>query len=544
MQPLPTNQSNQPKEFSNNLHHPLYGEVQGGLHPELPPTRPSETGQLGRAKSMRLWQGILYSRWWLGLAIGLTFILGQTLDQVWNRQVLQTNSILSYLLLWGTLGSIVVWFSLTWANRRERHYQTELHQALEQQQWLNRQLQRTNAHLGLLSEVNHKLTEAVSVDEVAVAALDFTRRLVNYEAAALWLLAPSGEVLVRTSDHFPKSLHAQRAAYANKLEIARSYQVVTAKDDPEGTNGACITLPLMDGVTHIGRLELFLTHPIYLVQDEQKLLLTIGTEIAQTITSARRRAREERDIYELEQAIAEERARIARDIHDGLAQTLAFRRMRVDLWLDWLDQDPERLRGELLTFKQVLREQIGELRRAIFALRPLTFDELGFVGGMHRYIHEFGSQQNWVVDANLSNIGASLAPTFEAICFRIVQEALTNAAKHAQATAVNVRSEIVDDGLQIIIQDNGKGFDPNALEMPPDDGGTRLGLRQMRERLDAIHGRLTVISAPGAGTEVRVWLPQDAVRRFEGEDEDTNQNEKIAPTQQHTQETNATQGNI
>lgn len=507
----PNDQSNQLNELSNSLHSPLYGELQ--------PEEASEPAQQTHIAPKRRWHGILYSRWWLGIAIGLTFILGQTLDEIWSSQDLGTTSILVYLLMWGILGGIVVWFSLTWANRREYHYKMELHQALEQQQWLNRQLQRTNAHLGLLSEVNHKLTEAVSVDEVAVAALDFTRRLVDYEGAALWLVAPSGEVLVRTTDHFPKSLHAQRSAYANMLENARSYRLVTAQDDPEGLNGACITLPLMDGVTHIGRLELFLKRPIYLVQDEQKLLFTIGTEIAQTITNARRRAREERAIYELEQAIAEERARIARDIHDGLAQTLAFRRMRVDLWLDWLDQDPERLRGELLTFKQVLREQIGELRRAIFALRPLTFDELGFVGGMHRYIHEFGSQQNWLVDANLSNIGASLAPTFEAICFRIVQEALTNAAKHAQATAVNVRSEIVEDGLQIVIQDNGNGFDPSALELPPDDGGTRLGLRQMRERLDAIHGRLTVLSAPGEGTEVRVWLPLDAVRRLDGDAE-------------------------
>ncbi len=483
----------------------------------LPHHAAPSTVEMPTAPPPRRWSTLLYSRWWLGLAIGLIFALGQALDEVWVEPYWGAQRTWIDMILWGLLGSGIVWISLTWANRQEQRHQEELHQALEQQQWLNRQLQRTNAHLALLSEVNHKLTAAASVDEVAVAALDFSHRLVDYEAAALWLLDPSGDILVRTSDQFHSAWHAHRAIYATKLANVRHYELITAPDDPTGLTGACIALPLKDGVLHVGRLELFLLRPVYLGQDEQALLQTIGAEIAQTIASARRRAREERGIYELEQAIAEERARIARDIHDGLAQTLAFRRMRVDLWLDWLTQDPARLHDELLTFKQVLREQIGELRRAIFSLRPLTFDELGFVGGMHHYIHEFGSQHNWHVEANLSHLGVNLAPTFEAICFRIVQEALTNAAKHAHASAVSIRSEMADGGVQIVIQDNGRGFDLNALETPPEDGGSRLGLRQMRERLAALHGRLNVQSAPGKGTEVTVWLPLDAVRLPAGE---------------------------
>jgi signal transduction histidine kinase len=193
--------------------------------------------------------------------------------------------------------------------------------------------------------------------------------------------------------------------------------------------------------------------------------------------------------------------------------------MRVDLWLDWLEQDPARLRGELVGLKQVLREQIAELRRAIFALRPLSFDEYGFVGGMHRYVHEFGNQQNWQVEVDLSHIGSLLTPMLEAICFRIIQEAMTNAAKHAQATAVSVCSSIVDGGLRLVIRDNGRGFAPGA-PIPANDEvgevgevGRGLGLRQMRERLAALNGGLTVLSEPGAGTELRIWIPLEAVRR-------------------------------
>jgi signal transduction histidine kinase len=84
-----------------------------------------------------------------------------------------------------------------------------------------------------------------------------------------------------------------------------------------------------------------------------------------------------------------------------------------------------------------------------------------------------------------------------------VQEALTNVAKHAQATRVDVVLDVVDDGLRIVVRDDGVGFDPEAVAEP----STHLGLRQMRERVAAARGHLTIASRPGAGTEVRAWIP-------------------------------------
>jgi signal transduction histidine kinase len=459
------------------------------------------------------WQFLLRSRWWLGGAIGLAFAVGHLLEALFFERVLGVVQVSFDAILWGILGALAVWFSLTWTSRQEQRHQSELEQALQQQQLLNRQLQRANAHLTLLSEANAQLAVSASLDAVAAAALEFPRRLAPSEMAALWLFDPGGEVLACTTGQPPKTLHTLRAAYGHALAGATMLQIITPPNDPDGLAGACLVLPLYDDHLMVGRMEFFLARRISLAEDEYVLLQTIAGEIAETISGVRRRAREERAIYELEQAIAEERARIARDIHDGLAQTLAFRRMRVDLWLDWLDQDPARLRSELVSFKHLLREQIAELRRAIFALRPLTFDEFGFVGGMHRYVQEFGSQQNWQVDVDLSSIASLLSPTLEAICFRIIQEALTNAAKHARATTVSVSSAVVDGGLQFVIQDNGRGFDPGGLANSGDGTGARLGLRQMRERLAALHGRLTVLSHPGAGAELRVWIPLDAVRR-------------------------------
>ena len=455
-----------------------------------------------------MWQLLLRWRWWLGGAIGLAFAIGRAVETFFIRELTAGPELLSDILLWGGLGGLAVWSSLTWASRQERRHQAELERLLQQQQALNQQLQRTNAQLALLSEVNRSLAVSASLDEIFDVALLFPQRLAPNVVAALWLHDAAEAILARTTGITAERLRELRAPFVASFSHQNSAQMVTAPADPDGLAGVCLRLPLHDGVANVGWIELYTKGKLWLREDEWSLLHTIAGEIGEAITGARRRAREGRAIYELEQAIAQERARIARDIHDGLAQTLAFRRMRVDLWLDWLDQDPERLRQELIAYKPLLREQIAELRRAIFALRPIQFDELGFVGGLQRYIVEFGHQQGWATQADLSGLSVFLSPQLEAICFRIVQEALTNVAKHAQATRVTVRALQIDGGLQLLISDNGRGFAPST----PDHESDQLGLRQMRERLTALHGRLTILSQPGAGAELRVWIPLDPVQ--------------------------------
>ncbi|HNP85486.1 MAG TPA: GAF domain-containing sensor histidine kinase [Kouleothrix sp.] len=444
------------------------------------------------------WRLPLQLRWPLGAAITLAFAAGQLAEALLLGEARSAMRLVMDVVAWGLLGGIAVWVSLTWVSRRERHYQSALERALDEQQALNIQLQRANSQLELLSDVNRQLAESATLDEILDAALAFPQRLVPIRGAALLLYDPSGPIVARTVGSTPAMIAEWRAQVAAMpASEARTPRLFTG--DPM----ACLLVPLHDGVAPVGRLELYIEHPSSLAADELELLETIGSEVAEAIVGARRRARETRAIYQLEQAIAEERARIARDIHDGLAQTIAFQRMRVDLWLDWVSTDPDRLRTELRAFKQSLRTQIVELRRAIFALRPVQFDELGFAGGLNRYIKEFGGQQSWDMQIDLSGLPSPLAPELEATCFRIVQEALTNVAKHAAATQVIVQIDQIDHGLRIRVSDNGRGFEPTDVASAPD----RVGLRQMRERLAALRGQITILSRPGAGTELRVWLP-------------------------------------
>ncbi len=453
------------------------------------------------------WQVLLRLRWPLGGTIAVAFAVGQVVEAMLFGSTHSQQRVIFDVVGWGLLGGLAVWLSLTWVSRLERRYQVGLAESLQEQQELNRQMERANRHLALLSEVNRRIAESETLDQILDAAVSYPRRVVPASYATVLVLNnPAGPITTRVEGAGGDKLESLRARLAGAAGGATDHRA-RLLDMPEGRAGivsACLLLPLYDGQTEIGAIEMYLKEAGGIADDERALLETIASEIAEAITGARRRSREERAIYELERAIADERARIARDIHDGIAQTLAFRRMRIDLWLDWIETDRDRLRAELIENKQILREQIAELRRAIFALRPVQFDELGFVGGLHRYILEFANQHGWETHVDITGAPAALTPELEATCFRLIQEALTNAAKHARATRVDVAIGQADGGLVVRIADDGGGFEPGA---EPQAGSGRVGLRQMHERVAALSGRLTVLSRPGAGTEVRAWIP-------------------------------------
>ncbi len=455
-----------------------------------------------------LWQILVRMRWSVIIIIVCAFVVGQVIGTLLIDDLL--TRLFFDVVGWGVLSGLMVWLSLIWAHQREERHQADLESTLQKQQELNRQLQRANSHLALLNEASQQIVSSSILDDMLDQALVLPQRLVPARASALLLLDAAGVIETRSAGASTDELARLRDAFGIVPRIAESQSPCLLTEPRRDTGplpgsiAACLILPLNDGLAPVGWIELYLPYVLGIPADELAVLQTIANEVAEAIVSARRRSREERAIYELERAIAEDRARIARDIHDGLAQSLAFVRMRVDLWQDWITSEPEHLHSELAELKHTLRGQIRELRRAIFALRPVHFDELGFVGGLRRYIVEFAEQQGWDTQVELTDAPSALSLELEAICFRIVQEALTNAAKHAAATAVEVSIDQIDRGVRLIVRDNGNGFEPGQLSEHPSE---HVGLRQMYERLAAIRGQLTLLSRPGAGTEVRVWIP-------------------------------------
>ncbi len=207
-----------------------------------------------------------------------------------------------------------------------------------------------------------------------------------------------------------------------------------------------------------------------------------------------------------EEAIAEERRRIAREIHDGLAQDLASLRFRAKLWHNLVDHDPAQMHVELDALRDLLSKNIREVRRSIFALRPVTLDELGFYPALQQFINDFGEQNQLHLDLRIAGPPERLPPALEPVLFRITQEALNNVGKHARASTVWVTLNLESaDTVVFVARDDGIGLDVMLLDQAAHGG--HLGLAQMRERIEGLGGTFSVQGRVGKGTEIKVVLP-------------------------------------
>jgi two-component system sensor histidine kinase UhpB len=198
----------------------------------------------------------------------------------------------------------------------------------------------------------------------------------------------------------------------------------------------------------------------------------------------------------------EERRRVARDLHDEIGQSLTA----VLLGLRALEQTPaadgrQRL-GELrATVTQTLRE----VRRLARGLRPLALDHLGLGPALERYAEDFTQAHGIPVKVEAAGPGP-LPAAVETAAYRIVQEALTNTAKHAAAKKARVVVTRRPSALHVLIEDDGRGFDAGAIRRASAEG-TCLGLSGMRERAALLGGSIALDAQPGRGTRVSVLLP-------------------------------------
>jgi two-component system sensor histidine kinase DegS len=205
-------------------------------------------------------------------------------------------------------------------------------------------------------------------------------------------------------------------------------------------------------------------------------------------------------------AIDAERRRIAHEIHDGVAQSLAGLRFKSALWSHLADGAPPGMRAALDELRDVLTAAIVDLRRAIFALRPLDLETLGFFPALTHLVADFGDQNQLVVQMDVTGSQADLPAVYELPLFRILQEGLSNVGQHALASSVLVFLAVgAAGGVIASVRDNGQGFDPQQLAPVERDG--HFGLRQMRERILDLGGTLDIHSAPGEGTELVITLP-------------------------------------
>jgi two-component system NarL family sensor kinase len=208
------------------------------------------------------------------------------------------------------------------------------------------------------------------------------------------------------------------------------------------------------------------------------------------------------------QSQEEERGRLARELHDGTSQTLVSAKLLIESAVDALDRERVTPPPTLAKALQRLNDSLSEVRRISHRLRPALLDTLGLPAALQHLAQEFGEHGGVAARVEVAAAPVELAEDVKTALFRVTQEALTNVRKHAQASEVRIGLDYADGSVQLEVRDDGVGFDAAALQLDPRRG---IGVRNMRERLEAIGGRLEVRSGQH-GTRIVAEVPRDRMR--------------------------------
>ena len=272
-------------------------------------------------------------------------------------------------------------------------------------------------------------------------------------------------------------------------------------------------IPLVQKGKTIGLLSLSMDEPNFYAQEQAHLALAFASQVAVAMENARlyRQAQEA--------AALEERARLARELHDSVTQSLFSMTMHAEAALVSLERDMHaadaRPSGRALQNLRQLREltegALAEMRALIFELRPGALQEEGLAAALQKHSAALSAREGLPIDVQGLDRKVPLDPSAEEHLYRFAQEALYNVIKHARASHAVVRLETDESGCLLLeIEDDGVGFNPASVP------AGHLGLRTMADRVEQIGGSLDIQSAPGSGTTVRVTafcaLPEPSVR--------------------------------
>ncbi|MFJ8940846.1 GAF domain-containing sensor histidine kinase [Streptomyces sp. NPDC102365] len=305
-------------------------------------------------------------------------------------------------------------------------------------------------------------------------------------------------------------LPRQHGILAAMLHQARPERLADVREDPrfEGWPAAhpdmsdFLGLPIRDGDEVLGALFLAnknCTRPTGgcgFTEDDEDVLGILAQHAAIALTNAR--------LYERsrELTIAEERSRIAHELHDAVSQKLFSLRLTAQAAAALVDRDPDRAKGELQQVAALAAEAADELRAAVVELRPAALDEDGLVATLRTQTQVLDRAHSARVTFDGRGVRALPAAQEEAM-LRVAQEALHNALRHSGAARVDVTVEKRGPGAVLRVTDDGRGFEPSATRR----AGRHLGLVSMRDRTNGVGGELTVASAPGKGTTIEMEVP-------------------------------------
>jgi signal transduction histidine kinase/ligand-binding sensor domain-containing protein len=379
---------------------------------------------------------------------------------------------------------------------------------------LESQVEDRTKELAALNAVASVVSRSLNLDEILSSALTKTLEVMGTEAGGIYLLQQDTQILTIATH---EGLSAQFVAEIDNLkvgegfsgQVAQSGEPLVVQDvstDPRLTRSvaresgfhALGIVPLLSRAQVLGTLFVATRGHREFSHQDVELLAAIGAQIGVAVENAR--------LYEQAQqvAVVQERQRLARDLHDSVTQSLHSSTLMAEAGQRLAGAgDLERTKHYLTRLGEISQQALKEMRLMVYELRPLALRQVGLVGALQQRLDAVERRAG--IDARLIIEGGpgegqevDLPPDTEEALYRIAQEALNNALKHAQPSTVTVTLR-VEGRAELEVADDGSGFEPDAV-----DGAGGIGLDSMRERAEKVGGILTIHSAPGEGTKIRV----------------------------------------
>jgi len=354
-----------------------------------------------------------------------------------------------------------------------------------------------------LNEVAVAITSTMSTADVLDTVVDEAKRLMGTDKAVLCMLAAGADglridndaVFVRGSrTEYPEEWWRDKIAEAAATALEQSVPVVAKVD-----SAWLMTVPVKSKGRPIGVITVMNPLSRRFTGDNMALLAVLGAFAGTAIENARLHAQSQ---YAL---LADERNRIAREMHDGLSQSLFGTSLELDVCRKRVREHPEEVERRLDHVQTILVRSLTELRRYIHDLRPVSLNSLGLVGAIQQRAAEIGETRGLSVRVYADGEERPLPPGAEACLYRIAQEAISNVAKHANARHAVVMLHYGHAEVRLSVDDDGHGFDTEEAlcRVEHDDC---IGLKSMRERVQSQGGTFFVTSGD-RGTVIKVVLP-------------------------------------
>lgn len=445
------------------------------------------------------------------------------------------------LLVLGLIGPVLSWLSLSWAIRTAEAYLTS-----------EEKLAQRNSELAALNALGLAAGSSLNLEKALAAALEKTIETLDAAAGMLFLQEDKSSGL-RLEAH--RGISVDMAQKEARLvpgqclcgQAVKKRQVLLAHDvdkDMRCTSNLCICegfrsvacAPLEVKGQLVGLLQLASPNVGHFTESQQDFLAAIARQLGASIENARlydtvrvfnvelekkvnqrttelesarwalaEKARQlQRLLSESYRVQEDTQARIAHDMHDGVTQMIIGALYETQAARQALIDDPDRAAENLERAQELLTEVETEIRRVIYDMHPPVLDQMGLAVALNRFATTY--QATFGIECQILVVGKSqrMIHETEVTIYRIIQAALHNVATHAKAKHAKVYFDFGTAALQVNIEDDGIGFDPDAVMKLP---GEHLGLIGMKERAEGLKAKLTVQSEAGSGSRIMLRVP-------------------------------------